>query len=172
MRVSKEPLIEPAAIATKIKEIAGRIASEYNSNPLTYVAIMGGAFVFLSDLIREVGLNARVDFLWLSSYEDVQSTGRVRVIRDLGSSPAGRNVLLVDDILDTGRTLAFARELLINKGAADVKVAVLLEKNIPKYADIKADYVGFSIENKFVVGYGLDYNENYRHLSGIYVLEE
>lgn len=172
MELSKDPIISPAEIRLKIKELAARIAADYNALPMTYVGIMGGAFVFLSDLVREAGLDAQIDFLWLSSYEGTDSTGRVRVIRDLGRSPAGRHVLLVDDILDTGRTLAFARDMLLGKGAADVKVAVLLEKKVPKVVPVSADYKGFEIDNLFVVGYGLDYNERCRHLKGIHIMEE
>jgi hypoxanthine phosphoribosyltransferase len=130
-----------------------------------------GACVFLSDLIREIGLDTSIDFIAVSSYgKGKQSSGQVRVNKDLDSSIEGLNVILVEDILDTGLTLDYLRRVLLQRRPKTLRIAALLDKPSRRIKDVKADYVGFTIPNEFVVGYGLDYAERYRNLKDVCIL--
>ena len=162
-----ETLVSEAAIKARVKELAQEIAREMPQD-LMIVALLRGSFVFTADLIRAlhlVGVRPQVDFMTLGSYgSGTESSGTVNIIRDINEDISGKEVLIVDDILESGRTLTFARNLLIERGAASSKIAVMLEKPNKRKVEIEADFVGFTIPDKFVVGYGLDYANYYREL--------
>ena len=146
-----------------------------NPNDLLVVAILKGSFMFAADLIRALhraGLEPHVEFMHLSSYlTGTVSSGQVSILRDIDSSVKGRDVLLIDDILESGRTLAFAKDLLTARGAARVMIAVMLEKPGKRAVQIKADFIGFECPDLFVVGYGMDVAHSYRELPFIGVVE-
>jgi hypoxanthine phosphoribosyltransferase len=160
-------LFEEAAIARRNEEIARSIV-ETTSPDLLVVAVLKGSFMFAADLIRALhrnGMAPQVEFIHLSSYRaGTVSSGQVSILRDVQSAVRGRDVLLVDDILESGRTLAFAKDLLMARGARRVYAAVLLEKAGKREVDVEADFVGFSCPDLFVVGYGMDIAHNYRQL--------
>jgi hypoxanthine phosphoribosyltransferase len=168
-----ELLISEAEIKERVLALAREIASEMPKN-LMIVALLRGSFVFTADLIRAlhlVDVRPQVDFMTLGSYGDgMESSGTVNIIRDIAEDVRGREVLIVDDILESGRTLTFARNLLMERGAASSKIAVMLEKPNKLKVEISADFIGFSIPDKFVVGYGLDYANYYRELPFIGVI--
>jgi len=156
-----------AEVAARVEALAAQIAGSLGPNPLL-VALLKGSFVFTADLMRALhrqGVHPRVDFMTLSSYGTAdRSSGSVQVTRDLAEPVDGVDVLLVDDILESGRTLATARDLLLSRGARRVDICVLLEKPGKRAVEIAAQHVGFVIPDRFVVGYGLDYAHYYREL--------
>lgn len=164
---SVKKLISSDAIAVQVSTLANRIARDMPKD-LMVVILLRGSFVFAADLLRAlyaVGMHPQVDFLTLSSYGlGTESKGEVQIVRDLVESMNGRDVLIVDDILESGRTLSFARNLIAERGAQSVRIGVLLEKPGKRKVEIEADYIGFTVEDKFVVGYGLDYANYYREL--------
>lgn len=167
-------LYDEAAIAARNAEMAAEIAAGAGEN-LLVVAVLKGSFMFVADLIRAMhrtGMTPQVEFVHLSSYRAATiSSGQVEILRDVQSDVRGRHVLLVDDILESGRTLAFAKDLLAARGAARVSTAVLLEKPGKRAVNIKADYVGFECPDYFVVGYGMDVAHSYRQLPYVGVIE-
>lgn len=169
------PLFCAEDIAARVNSLARAIAADLPPDILI-VAILRGSFVFTADLIRALhhaGSRPQVEFITLSSYGlGTVSSGTVGVTRDITEPVSGRDVLIVDDILESGGTLRFARELLAARGARSVRIAVLLEKPGKRRTEIEADYVGFSIPDRFVVGYGLDYANYYRELPYIGVVDE
>ena len=156
-------------IETLAREVAGRLPAD-----TLVVAVLKGSFVFAADLIRAlslVGTDWPMDFLTLSSYgTGTESSGTVRIVRDLTDEVAGRDVLIIDDILESGRTLAFARDLLLGRGANRVWICTLLDKRGKRRAPIEADFIGFEVPDEFVVGYGLDWAHRYRGLPYIGVV--
>lgn len=164
----KEILIDKAAIAKRVDELVDEISGGVASDNLVVIGILKGSFMFLADLMRGLhrhNIHPRVDFLTLSSYgSDTVSSGAVCVIHDIREDIKGADILLVDDILDTGRTLAFTRELLLGRGARSVRSCVLLDKQTHRAVAFDADYAGFPVDDHFVVGYGLDYDNLYREL--------
>jgi hypoxanthine phosphoribosyltransferase len=162
-----EVIFPPEAIADRIEAMAKNIAGAGLERPLI-VSVLTGRFVFSADLLRALhraGMEPEVDFLSLSSYRhDTASTGSVRILRDLDLDVAGRDILLVDDILDTGRTLAFARDLIAARGARRIVTCVLLNKRMRRAVDIEADYIAFECPPAFVLGYGMDLAHRYREL--------
>ena len=169
-----EILYSEAAIADKVEEIAAAVVRTAPRD-LLVIAILKGSFMFAADLLRALhrqGLSPQVEFMMLSSYgAGTVSSGTVRIIRDIDTDVAGRDVLLVDDILESGRTLAFARGLMVERGARRVDVAVLLEKPGKRKAEIAADHVGFVCPDSFVVGYGMDAAHAYRQLPFVGVVK-
>ena len=167
-------LIGEQTIAQRTEAMAREIAAQA-PNELLVVAILKGSFMFAADLIRALhraGLEPQVEFMHLSSYLDgTVSTGQVKILRDIDSDVRGRDVLVVDDILESGRTLAFAKDLLAARGAAHVRIAVMLEKPGKRAVQIKADFVGFECPDLFVVGYGMDVAHAYRQLPYIGVVD-
>ena len=162
-----EVVFSAESIARRIDELAQAIAGA-KLEPLLVVSVLNGSFVFAADLVRALhraGLSPEVDFMSLSSYRSATtSSGRVEILRDLEVDVAGRNVLIVDDILESGRTLAFAKDLITARGAARVLTCVLLDKPVPRAADIGADLRAFECPNAFVIGYGMDLAQRYREL--------
>lgn len=165
-------LITRQQIAAKVAELGARITADFAEQPLVLVGVLKGAAIFLADLARHIRLDATFDFIAVSSYGDSQQqSGEVRLIKDVDRSMEGRNVILVEDILDTGVTLTYIRRLLQAHRPKSLKIAALLDK-VPRHTQpIAADYVGFQIPDEFVVGYGLDFAERYRNLPDICILE-
>lgn len=167
-------LFSPETIAERNGELAVEIAADAGSN-LLVIAILKGSFVFAADLLRALysaGLSPEVEFMSLSSYgAGTESSGQVSVLRDVDTEVAGRTVVLIDDILESGRTLAFAKDLLAARGAASVYTCVLLDKKGRRAANIEADFVGFDCPDLFVVGYGMDVAHAFRELPFVGVIE-
>ncbi len=164
-------LIPEEEIRERVKGLAKEI-QDYFGEPFLVIGLLKGAFVFTADLIRAFDIPVQVDFMWVSSYGSSQeSQGHIKVIKDLDRDIEGLRVLLVDDILDTGYTLAEVYRLLKLKGAKEIKTCVLLDKKERRRVDFHADFVGFEVPNLFLVGYGLDWDEEGRNLRGIYAVE-
>src|SRR5690606_4985514 len=167
-------LFDAATIARRNEEIAREIAAT-DPCDLLVVAVLKGSFVFAADLLRalhKAGLSPQVEFLTLASYgAGTVSSGAVRVLRDVESDVGGRDVLIVDDILESGRTLAFARDLLLSRGARRVMIAALLDKPGHRVTPVEADFVGFTCPDLFVVGYGMDMGHRFRELPFVGVIE-
>lgn len=160
-------LVEEAALRARVEEMAAAIAATLPPD-VTMVGLLKGVFVFAADLVRALdaqGFRPRIEFLQVSSYGSAMtSSGNVKVIGTMPDAVAGRDVLLLDDILDSGRTLSFTRDMLLERGASRVWTCVLLDKPSRRVLPCDADFVGFTIEDVFVVGYGIDYDERFRHL--------
>jgi len=165
-------LITHEQIAAKVAEIGGRITADFAGESVVLIGVLKGATIFLADLARQIKLDATFDFIAVSSYGNAkQHSGEVRLVKDVDRSMAGRNVILVEDILDTGLTLTYIRNLLLAHQPKCLKIAALLDKVSRHAGDISADYVGFVIPDEFVVGYGLDFAEGYRNLPDVCVLD-
>jgi hypoxanthine phosphoribosyltransferase len=166
-------LIPADKIRERLDEVAAEIVAAYGEKPVTVVGILTGCLMFMADVVRRIDLPLRVAFITASSYRGTATTAGALAIRDeLLPDLQGRHVLLLDDILDTGKTLTRVVAHLIDKGAASVKVGVLLRKIGRQEVPFEPDFVGFTIPDKFVIGYGLDFNDEYRHLPFIGVLNE
>lgn len=170
----KEILVSEEEIITRCKELGKQIKDDYenkNEKPLL-VGLLKGSVPFLAELMKHIDMDIRFEFMDVSSYEGTESIGDVKVNLDLNTSIKGVPVLLVEDIVDTGRTICEVKRLLMHKGASEVKVVSLLDKPERRVVDIEADYVGFVIPNEFVIGYGLDFNQLYRNLPYVGVLKD
>ncbi len=168
-----EPLLTGEQIQTRIGELGAEIARDYaGRNPLL-LGVLKGAFVFMSDLVRAIDLKLAVEFMAISSYgESTRSSGEVKIVKDLDVPIEGRDLIVVEDIVDTGLTLSYLLANLASRGAASVKLAALLNKPERRLRTVPIDYLGFDIPDAFVVGYGLDYAERYRNLPYIAVLKD
>jgi hypoxanthine phosphoribosyltransferase len=167
-----EILIGTEELQAKIAELGRQISEDYRGRNPLLICLLRGAVVFLSDLIRVMDIPLEMDFMAISSYgASTKSSGVVRLVMDLKSNITGRNVLIVEDIVDTGRTLAYILDNLRTRHPADIKVCTLLSKPSRREVQVELDYLGFEIPDKFVVGYGLDYAEAYRNLPFIGVLK-
>lgn len=154
----------------RVRELAKEIEEGFG-RPFLVVSLLKGAFVFTADLIRNFDFSVQVDFIWVSSYGSSQeSQGNIKVVKDLDRDIEGLRILLVDDILDTGHTLAEVHRLLLLKRAKEIKTCVLLDKRERRRVSFEADFVGFEVPNLFLVGYGLDWDEEGRNLRGIYAV--
>jgi hypoxanthine phosphoribosyltransferase len=162
----KAVIISAEQIQQRVKELAAEIRRDFANEPqLHFVSVLKGAFMFLGDLIRAMDRPVTIDFMAVSSYgKSTTSSGEVRVLKDLDTGLEGRNVVIIEDIVDTGLTLAYLQEILHARGPKSLKTACLLSKPSRRVVEVKVDYIGFTIEDRFVVGYGLDYAEQYRHL--------
>jgi len=167
-----EVLIDEQAIAAKVHELGAAITEDYRGKDLVLVSILKGALPFLADLMRQMPIALALDFLEVSSYgEATESSGVVRILKDLAKPIEGRDVVVVEDILDTGQTLAYVIEHLRSKQPASIRLCTLLDKAARRLVPMHIDYRGFEIPDRFVVGYGLDYAERYRNLPFIGVLK-
>ena len=167
-----EVLVTADQIAAKVRELGDRIATDYQGKDVVLVSILKGALPFLADLMRAIQIPLALDFMEVSSYgEGTESSGVVRILKDLANPIEGRHVLVVEDILDTGRTLSYVFEHLRAKSPESVRLCVLLDKPARRVVPIEIDYRGFEIPDRFVVGYGLDYAERYRNLPFVGVLK-
>lgn len=163
-------LLDQAQIRARIAELGGRITRDYAGRELVLVCILKGSVVFLGDLMRAIALDCRIDFMCLSSYEGKDSTGVVRVLLDLRESAQGKDILIVEDIVDTGLTLHYLMENLKTREPRSLEICAFLNKQECRKTSVKPKYVGFDIPNAFVVGFGLDFNEKYRNLPYVGVL--
>jgi len=167
------PLLSEEKIQNRIKELAEQISLEYKSTVPVVIGVLNGSFLFMSDLIRYMKINCEIDFFKLSSYGDAKiSSGNVTLLKELNCEVNDRDIIIVEDIVDTGLSLKYIEELFSEKSPNSMKVVSLLVKPESLKYDIKIDYIGFKIPDKFVIGYGLDYAQKYRNLRGIYVLNE
>ena len=165
-------LISREVLSARVSELGAQISADYAGRDLFLVAVLKGSVVFLADLIRTITIPHRIDFMATSSYgASTQSSGVVQILKDLEDSIEGQNVLVVEDIIDSGHTLAYLRRLLLARNPASLRICSLLDKKERREADVPVDYTGFAIPNEFVVGYGLDFNELYRNLPFIGVLK-
>jgi hypoxanthine phosphoribosyltransferase len=168
---SVRPLLTSSAIQAKIREMGKQIRADFPGEPLLLVGVLKGAVLFLADLARQIPGEVTFDFIAVSSYgKEAKSSGQVKLNKDLDSSIEGKSVIVVEDILDTGLTLEYLLRVLQQRKPKNLRVAVLLDKKERRLVDVHADYVGFTIPNEFVVGYGLDYAERYRNLPEVGIL--
>ena len=168
-----EVLISAEQIRTRTRELGQQISRDYQDQDLLLVCVLKGATAFLADLMREITVPHAIDFMAISSYgASTESSGVVRILKDLDTNIAGRNVLIVEDIIDTGRTLSYITQMLKTRGPKSLRICSLLSKPSRREIEIRVDYVGFEIPNKFVIGYGLDFGEIYRSLPYIGVLKK
>ena len=165
-------LIDQAAIQQRVRELGQMISAEYAGKDLLLIAVLKGSMVFMADLMRAITIPHAIDFMATSSYgAEVTSKGVVRILKDLNEPIAGRNIIIVEDIIDSGNTLSYLSRILHERAPATIRILTLLDKPERREVDIPVDWVGFAIPNHFVVGYGLDYNEIYRNLPYIGVLK-
>ena len=168
----KKVLINQEEIRQRCVELGAEITRDYKGKKPLVVALLRGSVPFLAELIKNIDLNLQYDFMDVSSYEGTESIGDIRIIKDLDSSIKGKSIILVEDIVDTGRTIKTVVETLMNKGATSVQVVTLLDKPSRRVVDVTPDYIGFKIGNEFVVGFGMDFNQDYRCLPYIGVLTD
>lgn len=163
------PVYTAEAISARVRDIAAEINAEYAGKPLVVVCILKGAFMFFSDLVKEMTVAPQIDFVRLASYGDgMQTTRNISFTKDVEISLEGKHVLLVEDVIDSGHTIDFLLRQMKARGAASLKVAVLIDKTERRETDVHADFVGFHLEDGFIIGYGLDCAEEYRELPAIY----
>ncbi|MGE5542168.1 MAG: hypoxanthine phosphoribosyltransferase, partial [Bacillota bacterium] len=168
----QEILLDAGAIQQRVKELGAAITADYAGKEIVAVGILKGAVVFLSDLVRSLDCKARFDFMAVSSYgASTHTSGVVRITKDLDDSIEGKHVLVIEDVVDTGLTLNYLREVLKARNPASLRICSLLDKPSRRKVPVKIDYTGFEIPDLFVVGYGLDFNGLYRHLPFICVLK-
>lgn len=167
-----KPFLSVDQIQRKVKELAERISGDYEGKELLAVGILKGAFIFFSDIVRLIRVPLVVDFLVASSYIKSETSGSVAIHYDIRENLTDKDVLLVDDIVDTGITLNYLRERILMKGPASLKICTFLDKKERREVDLPLDYVGFEIPNDFVVGYGLDYDNKFRNLPYISVFKK
>ena len=168
----QEILFTEEAVAERVRELGAEITRDYEGKDLLVIGILKGASIFMAELVKRVDRLVTIDFMAVSSYgASSESSGVVRILKDLDQSIEGRDVLIVEDIIDTGLTLVYLKNLLEGRKAASVKVAALLDKPERHKVDIRADYLGFTVPDHFIVGYGLDYAEQYRNLPYVGVLK-
>lgn len=172
MKEKVNVMITEEEISKKILEVADRINKDYEGRELTLICVLKGGVMFMCDLAKRLNLDVRLDFMSVSSYgAETKSSGVVKIIKDLDNSIEGRDVLIVEDIIDSGNTLAYLLDILEKRGPKSIKLCTLLDKPSRREKDVVVDYVCFEIEDKFVLGYGLDYDQRYRNLPYIGVME-
>ncbi|NKB81618.1 MAG: hypoxanthine phosphoribosyltransferase [Nitrospirales bacterium] len=173
-RIFGKPLVTQEHMRTRIKELGRQISEDYVDRPnLLLIGIMKGAFLFYADLVRAIRLPLQVDFLVVSSYEGRSTTsGKIKMITELTEDIKGRDILLVEDIVDSGLTVQYLRKILGKKKPRSLAVCALLSKPERRKVEVAVEYIGFEIPNKFVVGYGLDYQQKYRNLPYLAVLDD
>lgn len=168
----KEILVSREQIQEAVKRLGKKLTEDYQGKDVVVVGILRGAAMFMADIVRAMDCYLEIDFMDVSSYgEAFESSGEVKILKDLDTRVAGRHILIVEDIIDTGRTLKYIVDLLKYRQAESVKVCTLLDKPERRVNDMEADYIGLEVPNEFVVGYGLDYKQKYRNLPYIGVLD-
>jgi len=163
-------ILSPQTIQERVREIGEQITEDYRGRELVIIGILNGAFIFLADLVRQIDLRLQIDFVRLVSYAGSESTGQVTITKDVELVLKDKDVLVVEDIVDTGYTLEYLKEVLKLHRPASVKICCLIDKKERRKVPMEVDYAGFEIPRGFLVGYGLDFEENYRHLPGIFHL--
>ncbi|MGX6444437.1 hypoxanthine phosphoribosyltransferase [Neobacillus sp. K501] len=166
-------MISEQEIKERVKELAAEIERDFNNEEIFFIVVLKGSFVFAADLLREMKSNIQVDFISVSSYSDqTETTGKVKLLKDLDADITDRNVVVIEDIIDSGLTLHFLRDHLKMHKPKQVKICTLLDKPERRRIDLPVDYVGFVIPDEFIVGYGIDYAQQYRNLPYIANVEE
>lgn len=165
-------LISEEKINKRLDELANQLMEEYKGQDLMFLCILKGSIFITVELAKRIKNNIQFEFIEVSSYENNESTGKIKLNKDITGSIDGKNVIIIEDIVDTGRTLCFLKEYLLQKNPKSLKICTLLDKPSRRIEPIEADYIGFTIENKFVIGYGLDDEQNYRNLNYIGYVEE
>ncbi len=166
-------LLSTEEVQTRVRELGQQISGDYVDKDLVVVGILKGAIIFMSDLIRQISIPLEVDFMATSSYgHSTKTSGVVKLLKDLDTAIEGRDILIVEDIMDSGLTLSYLFQLLLPRKPASIKTAVLLDKPERRQIDFVPDYVGFTIPDKFVIGYGLDYNHKFRELPYVGVVSK
>ena len=168
----KKVLVSEQEIKDRATVLGKQITDDYQGKSPLLVALLRGSVPFLAELIKHIDLDIQYDFMDVSSYEGTESIGDIKIIKDLDTSVKGADILLVEDIVDTGKTIETVKKLLLNKGASSVKIATLLDKPSRRNVDMKADYIGFEVENEFVVGFGMDFDQRYRCIPYVGVLKD
>jgi len=169
---SRKILISRNDIARRVREVAGEVSRDFGAGELIVVGVLKGSFIFMADLIRELAIPCRTDFIRAASYgAGSESSGRITITKDIELDIAGRDVLIVEDIVDTGLTLKHIADTLRGRHPRSLKVCAFLDKRKRRKVPFEADYVCFAIEDGFVIGYGLDFNEEYRYLPDVYVVQ-
>ncbi len=167
----KSILVSEQELKQICKRLGEQITRDYEDKNLLVVSVLKGSVVFMADLLREIKCHCQIDFLSVSSYSGTKTTGVVKFKKDLDIDPDGMDILIVEDILDSGITLSYLSGVLMGRNANSIKICTLLDKPANRKADIKADYVGKTIPDEFVIGYGLDYDEKYRNLPYVGILD-
>jgi hypoxanthine phosphoribosyltransferase len=162
--VTGKLLLSVEQITTKVKELAAEISADYEGKDLLAVGILRGAFMFFSDIVKSIQVPMEIDFLIVSSYIKTSSSGKIEIHADIREDIKNRNVLLIEDIVDTGMSLNYVRDMLLKRSPASLKICALLDKRGRRSVEVSLDYVGFSISDEYVVGYGLDYENRFRNL--------
>ena len=172
MQKIKQVLISESDIKARVKEIAKKISADYAGKTVTLICILNGASVFFADLVRELDLDVRFEFMSVSSYgSGTVTSGEVKILKDVSYPIAGKDVIIVEDIIDSGCTLSYLKRVLEQRNPASIAVCTILDKPSRRKVDFKGEYVGFEIPDEFVIGYGLDYAGQYRNLKDVCILE-
>lgn len=170
-RITKT-LIEEKDLKKRVKELAERISKDYEGEEVTLICILSGASIFFADLVRELDLSVKFEFMSVSSYgSGTVSSGEVKILKDVNHPIVGKNVIIVEDIIDSGCTLSFLKRVLEQRQPKSIRVCTILDKPSRRKLEFRGDYVGFEIPDEFVVGYGLDFDGRYRNLKDVCVLE-
>lgn len=167
----EEVIVTEEQIQRRARELGMKITSDYEGKQPLLVGLLRGSVPFMADLIKAIDLDIQFDTMDVSSYEGTESVGDIRIVKDLDTSVRDLDIILVEDIVDTGKTLKTVKETLLHRGAKSVKICTLLNKTARRTVDIQADYIGFEVPDKFVVGYGMDFDQKYRCLPYIGVLK-
>ncbi len=168
----QEILFSGEEIKQRVAELGAEISRDYADKEVICIGVLKGCFIFMADVVRSIDLKCSIDFMAVSSYgSGTVTTGAVKISKDISSNIEGRDILIIEDILDSGVTLSYLREFLMQRKPASIKICTLFDKPARRKADISADYVGFICPDEFIVGYGLDYDEKYRNLPYIGVLK-
>jgi hypoxanthine phosphoribosyltransferase len=170
--ITGKPLLTVEQIQKKVKELAAAISKDYKGKEILAVGILRGAFIFFSDIVRNVQVPMNIDFIIASSYIKTQSSGEIKIHADLREDIKGKHVLLIEDIVDSGITLKFIQEMLLARKPASLKTCAFLDKKSRRKTELKLDYIGFEIPDYYIVGYGLDYDNKFRNLPYISVFKE
>lgn len=168
----KEVLITEEEIQNKVKELGEKITEDYRGKDLFLLGILKGAVPFMADIMRKIDLDLEYDFMDVSSYQGTRSMGEVRILKDISTSIVGKDILIVEDIIDTGITLSYLTKVLKSRGANSIEIVTMLSKPSRRKIDLPVKYNGYEIEDYFVIGYGMDYDEKYRALPYIGILDE
>ena len=165
-------LISAEKISKRIKSIARKINKDYKGKKPIFIGVLNGSFILIADLVREINIDCEIDFVKLSSYGDEKiSSGQVKLLKELNCEIKGRDIIIVEDIIDSGLSASFIRKLVLREKPASLRFVTLLYKKDICKIDFEIDYIGFNIANEFVVGYGLDFAQKYRNLKAVYVLK-
>lgn len=165
-------LLTEEQLHTRVAELGAQISEDYQDSNLMLVSVLKGSVVFMADLMRQIHVPAEIDFMVVSSYgSGVKSSGVVKIVKDLDVPLTNKDLLIVEDILDSGMTLSYIKELLQGRSPRSIRIITLLDKPERRKVDLQADYVGFAVPDEFVIGYGLDYDEKYRNLPYIGILK-